>query len=125
MPDPTARRQTPAPALRQQGCGKGGRGLWHVEDGQTPGWRWPRPARGYSPRDQTSRKPRQARTVARYGGALPARVFLHASCTNSGLTSHFAQVLHSQQACTGFAQRILPKVARSCRIALDFIGELV
>jgi hypothetical protein len=38
---------------------------------------------------------------------------LHTSCTNSSPTPHFAHVLHNQQVCTRFAQRILrraPKV---------------
>jgi len=106
LPDSRAR-------LRQRVCGKGGRGLWHVEDGQTPGWRWPRPARGYSPRDQTSHKPRQARTVARYGvPPLAGRTYARTDSAQNQAGNGRAQFPHSRTIPHKFFCRLLPKDAK-------------
>jgi len=52
-----------------------------------------------------------------------SRDVLHTYCTNSGVTSHFAQTLHTKQVCTAFAQDFLPTLAQRCRMPLDFIGK--
>jgi hypothetical protein len=75
-------------------------------------------------RAQTRHEARQSRIMARHGAVESGAGVLHTPCTNSRPTPHFAQALHSKQACTGFAQRILPKAAGRCKITLAFIGEL-
>ena len=55
-------------------------------------------------------------------GAKPVEKSLHKVCTSPGQTYWFAQHLHTKQACTEFAQIILPIFAQRITIFIDTIG---